>query len=121
MSDQQPGEGVPAPPADLDESIAIPLEWHIPEGMVSRYATNIVVQHSAHEFTVSFFEVNPPVILGSIEERKAALQQMGSVRAECIARIIIAPGRMPAFIKALQTNMEKHASTIKEQGQEVDE
>jgi hypothetical protein len=88
------------------EILFIPIEWHFPEHIASRYATNLVVQSSQHEFIISFFEVRQPIVLGSPEERKAQLEQIKSVRAECVARIIVAAERMPEFIQALQVRVD---------------
>jgi hypothetical protein len=40
----------------------------------SVYATNITVQHTRHEFVISFYEAHLPMILGSEEEREAQLE-----------------------------------------------
>jgi Protein of unknown function (DUF3467) len=93
----------------------LPIEWHFPEHITSRYATNLVVQHTEHEFTISFFELHPPLLLGSPEERKAQLEHIKSVRAECVARIIVAAERMPEFLKVLQGQLEAY-QTSREQG-----
>jgi hypothetical protein len=93
------------------EGIYVPIEWHMPEDLISRYANNIVVQFEQHEFIVCFFEVRPPILIGSSEEIKAKLEQTESVRAECVARIIVAADRMPSFIKALQDNLDRYLAT----------
>lgn len=85
-----------------EDRVAIPIDWHVPDSLVSHYATNITVQRSEHEYIVSFFEVTPPLIIGPPDVVKAGLQEIGSVRAVCVARVIIAAGRMPSFILALQ-------------------
>lgn len=90
----------------------LPIEWYFPEGLTSRYATNLVVQHTEHEFTLSFFELRQPVVLGSPEERKAKLEQIHSVRAECVARVIVSAGRMPEFLGVLQKQLEIYRSTL---------
>ena len=87
---------------------ALPIEWYFPEHMTSRYATTLVVQTSEHEFTISFFELHPPLMLGSPEERKAQLEQIKSVRAECVARIIVAAERLPEFVKVLEGQLEEY-------------
>lgn len=38
----------------------------------SVYATNVTVQHTPHEFVISFYEAHPPLIVGSQEERGTA-------------------------------------------------
>jgi hypothetical protein len=86
----------------------VPLEWYVPEDLVSRYATNLVVQHSEHEFVISFFEIHPPLLLGTPEEIEAKLKQIESVQAHCVARIIVAAERMPEFLQVLQHNLDRY-------------
>jgi hypothetical protein len=91
-------------PNDLE----VPIEWYVPESIISQYATNLVVQRSEHEYIISFFDTKPPLIIGV--PSKEALDNLKSVRAECVARIIVAAARMPGFVKALQTNLERAVS-----------
>lgn len=86
---------------------ALPLDWHIPDDMPVHYATNIVVQRLENEFLVSFFEIRPPIILGSPEKIAETIDGLKLIRANCVAQIIIAENKMPEFVKALQTNLEK--------------
>ena len=102
---------------DGEQGLLVPLEYVIPDSLVSRYATNMVVQHSEHEFVLSFFEIQSPVLLGSPEEARSRLDEMGSVRARCVARIIVAPERMPGFIQALQANYDRHVEQRGRQGE----
>lgn len=79
----------------------VPMVWGFPEDMISGYATNMLVQAGEHELYVSFFEAPPPVLLGPED-----VKNLESVNAECIARIIIAPERMPEFIGVLQKQLD---------------
>jgi hypothetical protein len=79
----------------------IPVKWDFPEDLVSGYATNMVVQVGEHELFVSFFETPPPFVLTPQDA-----ETLESVRAECIARIVIAPERMPKFIEVLQKQLD---------------
>ncbi len=88
------------------QSIALPIEWHYPETIQSRYATNMLVQAGEHEIVLSFFEAQLPLLVGQPEDNKAKLEQMGAIKAECVARIIIAPERLPSLITALQTSLD---------------
>jgi hypothetical protein len=38
------------------ENFELPIEWYIPDDLVSQYATHIVVQQTPQEFIISFFE-----------------------------------------------------------------
>ena len=95
-----------ADPKVPEERQQIPIEWHIPEQIVTRYASNMVVQNTGQEFIVSFYELFPPLLFGTPADL-AKLDKMESVRAECIARIIVSKDRMPKFIEALQTNFDR--------------
>ena len=88
----------------------IPIEWHTPDHIVSQYATNFVVQGTGHEFIISFFEIHPPIILGSADVQRADFEKIQSVPAECVARIIVAAERLPEFVKLLQGQLDQYRS-----------
>ena len=98
-----------------DGGVYLPIEWYYPENTISRYANNILVQHTETEFIVSFFEIQPPTILGSAEDVKTQLEEVKSVRATCVARIIVPISKMPSFIEALESNHKKYLSKLEEQ------
>lgn len=101
---------------ELPEAIKeLPLEWYIPDDLPCQYATNMVVQHSEHEFIVSFFRASPPIILGPPESVKDQIQGLESVRAECVARVIVSAGRMEGFIESLQTNLDRFRSQVEQE------
>lgn len=84
------------------DEVEITIDRIIPEGMRSTFANHIVVHNSGHgEFHISFFEIDHPMILGSPEETAAKMREIGSVRADCVARIVVSRDRVPAFIAAL--------------------
>lgn len=91
-----------------DSRLIVPIEWHVPANLISRYANNVVVQHGRNEFIISFFEILPPLILGSDEEKKAQLEKISSVQAECVARIILSPEQVEEIIRVLQDTLEKY-------------
>ncbi|SRR6266446_5688319 len=90
--------------------ITLPVEWHFSEHVQSRYANNVLVQNGQYEFVISFFEMQIPMLSGTPEENKAKLKEMGSIRAECVSKIILSPEVLPGFISALQTELEKYQS-----------
>ena len=86
----------------------LPIEWYVPDSVVRRYATNMVVQHTDQEFIISFFDIKPPLIVG--EPSQEMLENLKSIRAECVAQIIVTAARMPKFVEALQTNLKNALS-----------
>lgn len=90
-----------------EKEIILPLEWDVPEGIVARYATNMVVQRAENEFIISFFEVKPPLILGNPDQIAEQAKKLKSIRAICVAQIIVAADKMPSFVEALQKTIKK--------------
>lgn len=87
--------------------LGFPIEWSFPDDLVARYATNMIVQRAENEFVISFFEIKPPVLLGSPDEIVEQAKNIKSVRANCVAQIIVAEGKMASFIEALQRNFNR--------------
>jgi hypothetical protein len=85
-----------------EQVVALPIEWHYPEGLLGRYANHAQVQFTEYECNISFFDLKPPSLTGAPAEQKSQLEKMRSVRAECVARIIVNPDRVQAIIAALQ-------------------
>ena len=96
----------------IETSPEIPIEWHISDSIVARYATNMAVQHTDREIILSFFEIIPPLIFTSQDQE--VLQSLKSIRANCVARIIVSPERMQKFIDVLQENLDRHLAKMKE-------
>ncbi|MBI4321049.1 MAG: DUF3467 domain-containing protein [Chloroflexi bacterium] len=97
------------------QGLALPLEWYVPESIISRYATNMAVQFSGQEFIISFFEARPPLVIGSPDVVKKELEQMQAVRAECVARIIVSKERMPVFVNVLQQQIQRSLGHVDEE------
>ncbi len=92
------------------EGITLSIDWHFPESIQSRYANNMLVQAGRLEFIISFFEMQLPMLLGSPEENKAKLEEMRSIRAECVSKIVLSPELVPGLISALQIELERYQS-----------
>jgi len=97
------------------ETIAVQMELHFPDGLSTKYATNMVVQHSEHEFMIFFFEVQPPLVLGTPQEQKETLQKIKKVKSECVAKIAVAANRMPEFVEVFQTNLKQFNKKFKKE------
>lgn len=78
--------------------------------MPSVYATNIVLQQMEHEVLVSFYEIQPPILFGGENEAKSLeiLKKTG-LRADCVAKVIIAKQRFGDFAEV----MKKLANDLK--------
>lgn len=69
------------------------IEIHVPDELRHGvYANFLVVSHGPHEFTLDFCQLSPS-------------QTEGTLRAEVVARVRIAPTLVGRVIAALNTNM----------------
>jgi hypothetical protein len=96
------------PSQDQDEKgVPLPLKY-LCDGAVAQYATNLVVQHTEHEFILSFYQAHAPIIIGTPEERQRQLEQIDSVPASCVGRVIVTPKRMRDFLSVMQANFDAY-------------
>ena len=86
--------------------VKVPIEWYVSEDIKSQFATNMIVQHTAEEFLISFFEMEQPLLLGNQDEIKSKLETIGTIRAKCIARIVVTPQRIKNLLKHMTKNFE---------------
>ncbi|HEU5377351.1 MAG TPA: hypothetical protein VFV38_18160 [Ktedonobacteraceae bacterium] len=91
--------------------ILIPLEWHVPDSLRNAYADTVTAQPRRHDIIVSFFETQPPVLSGDAEQNRSLLEKLGSVRAECIGKIVVAAELVPEIIQVLQTAYHEYLTT----------
>lgn len=75
------------------------LKWIIPDSIRTDHATHLVVQQQGSEFMLLFFELQGPVLSGTLEEQLAAYNELTSVEAKCVAKLV-----MSAENVALATN-----------------
>lgn len=97
---KQHGENAPT-------SVQLAIDFQFPEGLVGRYANHAVVQLGEHDCHISFFEIQPPLILGTPEQMQEQVKSLKTVPAKCIARIVLAKELVPSIIKAMQESWDK--------------
>lgn len=85
----------------------IRLERVFPDDLQSYFVSNIVVQHRTEHFVLSFFEVWPPPLLGKEEDRQKALEELDSIEARCVARLVVTPNTMREFVEVMSDNLEQ--------------
>lgn len=92
---------------EKEKGYSLPLEWVVPDDVESKFATNILVNHTNHEFKIYFFEAEQPLLSGSEEERKEQLENISGIEAKCVAKIAVPASRFPSMVNALQENLDK--------------
>ena len=90
------------------ETLSAPVAWRYPEGQTGQFANHLWVQYDGHEYHLSFFEIKPPLLTSdTADEKRQELEQMGSVDARCVARIVVSAGRMKDFVQTMKGNYER--------------
>lgn len=102
---------------EIQSYIQLPIDWHVSENLQSRYVNNVIVQPGKYEITIFFFETQLPPFVGSAEENKDFLLKRGSIRAECVGKMIVDPELMPEIIKALQTGLDGYNASKVHEGE----
>lgn len=87
-----------------ERAVGVPLKWYIPDNIITRFASNMVIQTMESEFKISFFEIKPEILLPPSETLPK------EVRAECVASVIVTADRLPKFIEVLQTQLNLYNS-----------
>lgn len=90
------------------QGVSLPIDLHVSDTIHNQYIHNIIVQPGQHEITLFFFEAHIPPFIGSPEENREYLLQKGSVRFECVSKLVVAPQLVPEIIKALQVGLDSY-------------
>ena len=85
--------------------MGVPIKWYIPDNIIARFASNMVIQTIESEFKISFFEMKPGILLQTSETLPK------EVRADCVASVIVTADRLPKFIEVLQKHLNQYNLT----------
>jgi hypothetical protein len=102
-----------ADPKDKDET-ELSIVWEVPTGFPTHYATHLVAQHSDEDFTITFWDLRPPVLMGSPDEKSQQVKALKEVRPTALARIVVTPRRMREFVQVMQDNLKTFEETAAE-------
>ena len=82
--------------------VKVPIRWNIPDSLVTRFASNMVVQRIEDAYKISFFETFPGIRLGPEEKVPS------EVTANCVASVVITADKLQSVVKALQTHLDTY-------------
>ncbi len=89
-SDEQPGR------------VSVKVDLRSANLTPAAYANRTLVQVSEDEYVISFFNIVPPAMAGTIEEQLDHAKSLTAIAATCVARIQVTPKHLDGLIKALQ-------------------
>ena len=85
----------------------VPVVWHIADDMRALYATHVVAQQAENETYLLFFQAQPPIIIGDDLQKREQLNALPAVKAECVAKIVMSPNKLPEVIQLLQGILDR--------------
>jgi hypothetical protein len=94
--------------------VAIPIEFDVPPSLVTRLATQFTVQSNSAGCYLCFYEAIPPFIEGSPDEVRSQLEQMRSVKAECVSRVFIPAARVSDFLAVVRSVSQSSEAPIED-------
>lgn len=99
-------------PEENRGKITLPLEFHVPSDVATKYVNTAIVQRTDSEFVLTFFERFPPLLVGNPDQIAEQLESLESIRATCVARLVLSSSTMSELIELLQQNLDNyHAET----------
>lgn len=91
----------------------VPIKFNIPPTIITRFASNMVIQTFESEFKISFFEIKPEIRLDPSDEIP------DEVLADCVASVIVSADKLPSFIEILQIQLDKYSKRKIKKGKEA--
>jgi len=92
-----------------EESDTLPLafEREVPESISTHYSNHVLVTRGEYEYYLFFYEAEPPVIFGTPEQKKKQRENLKSVKAKCVSRVVVPNALMPKLLKAIERISKK--------------
>ena len=84
------------------------VEHYVPEGLGITYVDNINAIHTSDIFILTYFQVEPPVVMGLQD-------QVDTVSSKAVIQLAITPRDMEKFLDAMQKNFELYKKTYANQ------
>lgn len=90
------------------DAITLPLTYLGLEDVPILFANQFVIQHEKNEFVLTVGQLQPPILLGTPEERKEQAKRLTYVPIRVVARFGLTRQRLVELIEALQSNLRKY-------------
>lgn len=91
-----------------------PVKWTGYESLRTEHATHLVVQSHGSEFTLLFFEYQPPLTVGTPEEQADQIAKLPHVEAKCVAKIVMSAPNTAQASNVLKEHLGHFNSAVQE-------
>lgn len=90
-----------------DDGIALPLVWIDPDSIEIQFVNQLVVQHQGDEYILTFGQQSPPMLMGTLEERKGQAEKIPYVPIRTAVRLGTTTKKMREFVNVLGRFLEQ--------------
>jgi hypothetical protein len=110
MGKRRPAKKVDTPAEEV--VMELPLNWG--DGGLAAFANNLVVQTDNNGcLYLSFYQVLPPLLVGTQAQRKEQASEIKSVKAMPVAKIAVTPDRFMKMLEVLNKHGQNLLASIK--------
>lgn len=86
----------------------IRIERTMSEKVKTHFATNFAVQRTEEYFIITFYELFPPLIVGTDEERRAQLSELETIESKALTRVVVTPAHFRELMGHMESQLEKY-------------
>ena len=90
------------------DAIRLPLTYLGLEDVPILFANQFVIQHEQNEFVLTVGQLQPPILLGSPDERKEQAKRLTYVPIRVVGRFGLTRQRLAELIEVLQSNLQTY-------------
>jgi len=84
------------------EEHKLSIRWNIPETIITRFASNMVLQNIEGYFKLSFFEIKPEINF------TAPKKPPTEIVADCVGSVIVPPDKLFAIVEVLANALQQY-------------
>jgi len=97
-------ESIQTPRGELPKK-QVPIKVVIPEDQFLDFADTVAVQSTEQEFILSFLQLQPPLVLSSVD-----VEQTEFIETVCVSRIVLTVPRVMELVQALQQELQNYTN-----------
>ncbi len=91
----------------------VPISWVGFDELPILFANQLLVQSAGpRELVITFGQLTPPPIVGTIEEQREQLEEIPFVPVRPLVRLSVTHDRLREFIQVLQAQYEQHEQAL---------
>jgi hypothetical protein len=100
-------------PSESGHAVSLRMKYVGSPEVKPAFANHMLVQSDESMVYLTFFQAQPPVILGNAEEVRRQVEELTEMPAKMVAQVLVPRDRIAKFVKAIAANIES-SPTLRE-------